>query len=177
MNFRPARALRPITPEYLEKAALHYLQRYASSTENLRQVLLRRLRRRKLEREQEYLEMIDGVVGKIVKSNLLDDRNFAWHRIKSLSQAGKSWRKIQASLQQKGVASEDIDAAREKLLADEPDMEWQAALKFARRKKIGPFRKNSSATPELRQREMQQMAAGGFSYATARQVMEYKEEE
>ncbi len=165
---------REITPEYLEKAALYYLQRYASSRDGLRQVLLRRLRKSRLDKEKRYLDMVESTVQSICKKGLLDDQNFAWHRIKSMNSAGKSLRKIKASLQQKGVGDEDMDAALQKLLSDDPDMEWQAALKFARRKKIGPFRMTQESDPR---RELQQLAAAGFSYTMSKKVLDYNGEE
>ncbi len=165
---------REITPEYLQKAALYYLQRYASSREGLRQVLLRRLKRARLDKDRQYLDMVDAAVENIQKKGLLDDQNFAWHRIKSMNSAGKSLRKIKASLQQKGVGEEDAETALQKLLEDDPDMEFQAALKFAKRKKIGPFRTGQDSDPR---RELQQLAAAGFSYEMAKKILESDSEE
>lgn len=170
------RPLRVITPEYLEKAALYYLQRYASSVDNLRQLLLRRLKRSKVDRDPKFIAMAEETIEKIKQKGLLDDQNFAWHRIKSLNQAGKSMRRIKANLQQKGVSEDDLQAALEKLLADYPDMEWQAAAKFARRKKIGPFRPPGAADINPR-RELQQLAQAGFSYTLAKKLIDYSEDD
>jgi len=163
---RPARV---ITAEYLEKAALFYLQRYASSRENVRKVLMRRLMRAGVDRDPNCLAMVAAVIEKLGARGLLDDRNYAWHRIQSLTQSGKSWRRIEAHLQSKGVSREDIEAALEKLRDDDPDMEWNAAMKFARRKKIGPFRTREVSDPA---RELRQLAAAGFSYSMAKKIID-----
>ena len=39
------RAPRKATPKYLENAALYYLSRYSTSTENLRRVMMRKVMR------------------------------------------------------------------------------------------------------------------------------------
>jgi regulatory protein len=44
-NPRARRKPRKITPDSLGRIALHYLERYATSSENLRRVLIRRVRR------------------------------------------------------------------------------------------------------------------------------------
>ncbi len=161
---------RRITPEYLEKAALYYLGRYAASTNSLRQVLHRRLRKSGVHKEKEFLKMVEDTIAKIAGNGFLDDQNFAWHRIKNMNQSGKSLRSIRAKLKQKGIANDDADAALDKIMAEDPDLEYQAALRFAKRKKLGPFAK----TPLDAKKQLQKFAAAGFSFALAKQILDIK---
>jgi regulatory protein len=62
---------RQVTPAYLQRAALAYLERYASSAENLRRVLRRKVDRRCRLRGEDpaaFHEMIDEVVAKSLRS-------------------------------------------------------------------------------------------------------------
>ena len=99
---------RPVTPAYLERAAVHYLERYASSAANLRRVLARKARRRLgPEGEQEGLdEAILDAVDKAVRSGLVDDRSFADMKVGALARQGVSTRAMRMRLRVKGVPDE-----------------------------------------------------------------------
>ena len=67
---------RKVTPTSLENIALYYLQRFATSSENLRQVLMRRVRRSAKHHETDVeacAQMIDELTKRYLKSGLLDD--------------------------------------------------------------------------------------------------------
>src|SRR5688572_3592324 len=77
---RPRKAPRPITPEYLDKAALFYLERYASSAENLARVLMRRVEkaaRAGIGDREEGRQLVDALVERYRARGLLDDRTYA----------------------------------------------------------------------------------------------------
>ena len=59
-----------IGPELLERWALGYLGRYASSAENLRRVLIRRARRHAPEAAQQARAQIDAIVARYRESGL-----------------------------------------------------------------------------------------------------------
>ncbi|TAH36090.1 MAG: regulatory protein RecX [Alphaproteobacteria bacterium] len=161
---------RAITSEYLEKAALYYLGRYAASTHSLRQVLMRRLQKSGVHKEADFIAMVDKTIAKIAASGYLDDQNFAWHRIKNMNQGGKSLRSIRAKLKQKGIANDDTESALDRIIEEDPDMEYQAAMRFAKRKKLGPF-----AAPGLdAKKQLQKFAAAGFAFALAKQILNIK---
>ena len=126
-----------MTPAYLQRAALAYLERYASSAENLRRVLRRKVDKRCRLRGEDpaaFHEMIDEVVAKSLRSGLIDDARYAEARVATLRRRGGSARAIQAKLSAKGVDRTTIAAALE---GEEGD-EAQAARAFARRRKLGP---------------------------------------
>ena len=114
---------REIEPELLERWALHYLGRYASSAENLRRVLKRRVRRRSPEAAQATATLIDELVSRYREAGLLDDAAYAAGRVQSLQRRGESLRSIRARLAAKGVAAGDIaDALSDLRAAVDPDL-------------------------------------------------------
>ncbi len=177
-NPRARRGPRKATPERLEKAALFYLERYASSSENLRRVLMRRVdasaRVHGTDRE-EGAQAVDAILQRFLRAGLLDDTAFAEARAASLHRRGVSMRGIRMKLGQKGVSEEDIDKALAALAdmlhpEEEGDAELQAALNYARRRRIGPFRREKRE--EYRDRDLAAFGRQGFSYDTARQILE-----
>ena len=102
-----ARRPRKITPEYLDKAALFYLERYASSSENLKTVLRRKVWRSSREHEvdQEQAEVwIGETVTRLQEAGWLDDQAWADMRVRSLRYKGESARSIRMKLAAKGIA-------------------------------------------------------------------------
>ena len=71
----------------------------------------------------------------------------------------------------KNVSRNDIDAALEVVKEEIGDLELYAALKLARRRKIGPY---NSRNIEKKQRDkaLAIFARAGFSYAVARRVID-----
>jgi regulatory protein len=159
---------RPVTAAYLERAALHYLERYASSAENLRRVLTRKVRRRLASGESvtgEMMAMIEEVVARVIRSGLVDDRSYAETRVSSLMRRGASTRAIRTKLLAKGVPGETIATA---LGAAEPD-EFALARRYAERKRLGPWRREPG--PETRERDLAALCRAGFSYQVASAVL------
>ncbi|MBB4038756.1 regulatory protein [Microvirga flocculans] len=165
----PRKPPRPVTPAYLQRAALAYLERYASSAENLRRVLRRKVDNRCRLRGEDpgaFQDMVDEVVAKSLRSGLIDDTRYAEARVATLRRRGGSARAIQAKLSAKGVDHATIAAALE---TEEGDEE-QAARTFARRRRLGPFRPGERAP--YRDKDMAAMARAGFRFDVARRIID-----
>jgi regulatory protein len=156
-----------IGSDLLERWALHYLGRYASSAENLRRVLMRRVRRRSLETAPAAVALIDALVARYRESGLLDDAAYAAARVQSLHRRGESMRAMRARLAAKGVPAADVAGAVSGLLADTPDPDVAAACAFARRRRLGPFRRAAADHA----RELGAFARAGFSRRVAEAVL------
>lgn len=172
---------RKISAKYLENAALYYLQRYASSSENLRKVLTRKVQKsctfHKVEAD-EFYPVIDKLILRYISSGLLNDTAYAEGRVASLRRQGLSKQGIAAKLQVKGLKRAEIEKALAEVDAEKGEnAELQAALTLARKKKIGRFRTKPDADIKLRQKELAAMGRAGFSYETARQALDYREED
>lgn len=160
---------RPVDRGYLRRAALAYLQRYASSAQNLHRVLERKARRR-LGPEQEppadLAELIATVVAEAMRMELVDDRRFAEGRVATLARRGTSRRGLQARLAAKGVEREVAQAA---IAAADLD-EQASARRLAQRRRLGPWR--VPADPARRDKDLAVLMRAGFSYAVARSVVD-----
>lgn len=165
MSKQPRAAAKPVTQERLEQAALAYLQRFATSSENLRQVLLRRIRRTAELHGDEAVPSagdVDALVGRYMRSGLLDDALYARTRAVALSRAGHGRRSIALKLRAKGLSDGDIQGALAALEQETGDTsaDLLAALRHARRRRLGPF---GGGDPARDRRDMAALARRGFS--------------
>lgn len=171
-EFKPPR--KP-TPERLANIALHHLDRYASSAENLRRVLERRVFKASLHHDDldvdEARGWIDAIVARYVASGMLDDRAYAETRARSLMSRGNSQRQIRMKLYEKGLGADDIDSALVALENDHADPELAAAVKLARRRRLGPFA-DPTKREECVEKHLATLARAGFSYDMAKRVIE-----
>lgn len=163
-----------LNPSYIENAALHYLERFSSSRANLRRVLMRKADRSLAhwggEREA-AAAMVEAVVAKLAGLGYLDDAAYAEAKVRGLRRKGGSTRLIRAALAAKGVEAETTETA----LADQDqDNELAAAFTLARRRRLGPYRP-AEARAEFRDKDMAALGRAGFSWDTARAVVEAEE--
>ena len=181
---RGRRAPKPLTRASLERIALHYLDRYPSSTLNLRRVLERRAERNRAAHDGDPAEhgaWIDAVVKKLAGQGLLDDRAYAAAVARRLRTRGSSRRLIAARLSGKGVPEEIVRSVLDEDAAS-PDAEQRAASVFARRRGLGPHRPvphrpdphrpDPEARAEHRARDLAALARAGFSYDIAASVID-----
>jgi regulatory protein len=156
-----------IGTELLERWALYYLGRYASSAENLRRVLMRRARRHSPQTAHEISALIDALVVRFRGAGLLDDAAYAAGCVQSLHRRGTSLQAIRARLVAKGVAASDVTAAVSGLRSAAADPDLGAACAFARRRRLGPYRR--SAADHVR--ELGAFARAGFNRRVAEAVL------
>ncbi|MEX6505407.1 regulatory protein RecX [Jiella sp. M17.18] len=162
-------ASRPVSAEWLMRAAAHYVERYATSVENLRRVLRRKVMRRALAAGDDpgrHEALIETTLARLVDLGLVDDRSFAEGRAASLRRRGTSRSMTAAKLRQKGVDGEMIN---EVLAEDETD-EATAAFAYARRRRLGPFRLRQRA--ERRDKDVAAMVRAGHAYGHAVAVID-----
>jgi len=166
---------RPIEPALLEKWALGYLERFASSAENLRRVLRRRVQRRAggdAETVRAADALIDALVIRYRDSGLIDDAAYAAGRARTRLARGQSLRRTAAGLMAKAVGADDREAALQALRETVADPDLAAACAFARRRRLGPFRpKSFRQGPADRGRELAAFARAGFARREAEAVL------
>lgn len=158
----------------MEKAAFDYLGRYMATSQMLRQVLERRVRRAAMSGPVDEVlaeTTISELVAKCAEMGLVDDRKFAEAKAASLARRGDGSRSIMAKLIQKGV---DRDTARAALIriADETsgNLELASAVRLAERRRLGPYRHRDRGP--TRDRDLAAMARAGHSLTTARMVID-----
>ena len=164
---------RKISQTYLENAALFHLQRYACSAKQLKFVLLRKTRRSLRAHGgdlEEATGWIDELIIKLERNLCLDDAKFAQMKADSLRASGKSRRVIELKLRQKGVSPKMV--AEHGLRVSTEVSEEDAARVHARKKRLGPFRSSAEARAQWRQKDLASLARAGFSYTTAKKVVD-----
>ncbi|MDP4025643.1 RecX family transcriptional regulator [Methylobacterium sp. NEAU 140] len=167
-----------MTAAWLERVALHYLERYSASTEMLRRTLARRVAKRARARDEDpaaFADLVEAVVARARGAGLVDDARFARARLATLRRRGTSSRGASAKLAAKGVPRAEIEAAmaaeQESSDAEAPGIDAQAAHAYAKRRRLGPHRRPDTRAAH-RDRDLAAMARAGFSYDLAKQVVD-----
>ena len=174
---RPARPAPPVTSAWLERVALHYLDRYSASAEMLRRTLARRVDKRCRAREEEpgaFAQAVEETVARAVRAGLVDDARFTAARLATLRRRGVSTRGAGAKLAAKGVGRDVVEAALDHERDEAGDagaVEREAAAAYARRRRLGPWRR-SDIRAVHRERDLAAMARAGFPYGLARDVID-----
>jgi len=168
------RGPRKVTEKRLRNVALHYVARYAATTESLRRVLMRRVlasARSHGTDADEGAAWTEALIIRFQELGYLDDRAFAETRARALTARGLSLRAVRGRLRQKGVSADDIEAALEALTDEMAEPDLAAAAALARRRRLGPYR-SDEVRPERRDKDLAALARAGFSYDIARRVIE-----
>jgi regulatory protein len=169
-----------ISAAWLQRSTLHYVQRYPASVQRVRQVMVRRIERKLKEHDGDravLFEQLDELLEDLQNRGYLNDLRQAalwldaWHR------KGLSARGLRAKLAQKGVPSEVAAQAMKEFFEqwreDDPaDPEYEAAENYARRRRLGPYRRHLGQRGERRQRDLAALARQGFSYLIAKKVID-----
>lgn len=172
MTSKPPRR-KPVTAASLERAALHYLQRFATSSENLRRVLMRRVERAAragMAEREAAAALVDDLIARYRRAGLLDDAVYADAKARSLHRRGLPLRAIAARLAEKGVEDDATAAAIANLRRELPDADLAAAVAHARRRRIGPYRPAEDRAAH-RERDLASLARAGFPYEVAARVL------
>jgi regulatory protein len=159
-----------IGAELIARWALGYLGRYASSAENLRRVLLRRLRRRLPvggDALPQAAAAVEAVIARFRQAGLLDDAAYAEGQARSWHRRGAPAQRIRLRLLAKGVEEAVADDVVTQLRAEAADLDLGAACAFARRRRLGPYRRGAAAPA----RELAAFARAGFAGRVAQAVL------
>lgn len=180
---RTVKKPRKITETYLHNAGLYYLQRFAASTAQFRRVMQRKIdkscRAYPEQSAEECRTFLDNVVATFQRTGLLNDDIYATSAIRSLRQRGLSKRAIETKMALKGVPATLVKKTLSEiddLSENDPDM--IAALKHARKRRIGPWLSpEKQAIEGLQDKHMAAMGRNGFDFQTARKVLQMSREE
>jgi regulatory protein len=195
-NARPAKKPpKRITDTYLRNYGLFYLGRFASSSGNFRRVLGRRIDAScRFHTEQDRAAcaaLLEAVIADFTRAGLLNDEAYARGLAHSLRRRGLSARAVLRKLGERGIpaaearaalAAQDGEAGNS---VNETSPDIAAALRTARRKRIGPFAAPARAplaageadTARAAQKALAALARAGFDYDTCIRVMEMSRED
>ena len=165
---------RKVSATSLENAALYYLGRFATSSENLRQVLERRIMRAAKHHDTDVevcTKLVGDLIQRYLENGILNDGIYAQTQAVSMNRRGKSLCAIRARLRQKAVSSDTIDDALAVLAGEVGPPDLAAAIAYARKRRLGPYRRDTGK-PENANKELAALARAGFSYSLALHIVE-----
>lgn len=165
---------RKVTRKSLEISAFYYLRRYSSSSENLRRILLKRVKRSAQYHGTDVsagLLWVNEIIEKFLANKLLDDIRYAETKCLSVHRKGGSKQTIRKKLQEKGIAPDIIEQTFTLLDQYSVDPELIAAAITARRRRLGPYRSRGHRN-HFRERDLASLARAGFNYSIASWVID-----
>jgi regulatory protein len=154
----------PLNAAKLDELALHYVGRFATSKARLRTYLGRKIRERGWSDERE--PDVAGITDRLARLGYVDDAAFAAARARSLTGRGYGARRVGAALHSAGIAEDDREAADELVEAEKVN----SALRFAERRRVGPFAAERPS-PEAREKAIGAMLRAGHRFALARAIV------
>lgn len=157
----------------LHRSALAYLARFGGHRAALAAVLSRRARTYgPALPDAVRAGVVVAVVGRCAAAGLVDDQAWADARARRLLGRGKPSTAIRDDLASRGLPAAVVDRAMaglSEVAADDPDL--TAARAFAKRRRLGPYRRDPAADPD---RDLAVFARAGFSYRVAKTVVDDK---
>jgi regulatory protein len=169
-----------ISEQYLYNAGLAYLEKFPASTMHFQKVMLRKIdrscRHHQDQNKAHCIALLEKTLQKFMQQGLLNDDLYLQGMVNSLRARGLSRVVIINKLQQKGLKADAIENAL-KLYNDqkeEIDADFTAAIRFAKRKRLGPFRKIIEAN---KNKELGALARAGFSFDIAQKIINLTLEE
>lgn len=154
----------PLDAAALDRLALRYVERFATTRGKLADYLARKVRERGWEGPP--IEPRE-VAERMATLGYVDDRAFAEMRAAALTRRGLGGGRVAGALRQAKVGEDDAAAVR-------PAVAEQAvatALAFARRKRIGPFAPEPADRPR-REKQIAAMIRAGHAFGLARRIVE-----
>lgn len=165
---RPHSARKPRPPldkASLQELALFYVGRFATSRGKLVRYLDRKVRERGWEGGDEAGAAVHAVADRIAELGYVDDAAYAATRSRVLSARGLGPRRLSADLSAAGIGEADRNEAKAGFDAA------AAAMRFAERKRLGPFGL-SAPDPKLRDKQLGAMLRAGHSFDHARRIID-----
>ena len=159
------RVLPPLDEERLNELALRYVSRFATTRAKLRTYLARKVREGGWDgaRDPDFA----AIAERFAKLGYVDDSSFALAKSQSLTVRGYGKRRVIEALKAAGVEEEQSTAARDHADAGAVS----AALRFARRRKVGPFAESTPGDPRERQKSLAAMVRAGHAFELARAIL------
>ncbi len=154
----------PLDGPKLDRLALRYVERFATTRGKLAEYLRRKIRERGWEGVPADP---DALAERMAELGYVDDRAFAEARARSMTRRGLGARRIADALRHARVGADDTEAVTPDVVEQAPE----SALAFARRKRIGPFAA-APADRNLRAKQLAAMARAGHGYELARRIVD-----
>lgn len=156
---------KPLDAPQLQRLALDYVGRYATTRAKLASYLRRKIRERGWDGDD--VPPTDSIVERFVVLGYINDHLFAESRADSMLRRGYGFHRITTALQQAGIDQDITQTLRQKIA----DGAIEAALAFARRKRIGPFSREPYDAVQ-RNRAFAALIRAGHSFDISQQILD-----
>jgi regulatory protein len=164
MRSGPSRPRPPLDEEKLNELMLAYVARFATSRAKLAAFLTRKVRERGWAGNGE--PPVEALVAKAARVGFVDDAAFALAKARSLTARGYGERRVGQALHAAGIAEADGEAAR----GHARDDAIEAALHFAKRRRLGPFAA-AEPDPQAREKALAAMVRAGHGFRLAKAIL------
>lgn len=151
---------KPLDEERLRELAIRYVGRYATTRRKLKTYLVRKIRERGWGGAE--AADIEKLVENFSQLGYVDDALYARSKAASLTDRGYGKRRVTQALYEAGIEEGDDREALE--LSEE--RKWEAASKYARKKRIGPFAQEQ-ADDDKRRKQLAAFLRAGHDYTVA----------
>lgn len=160
----PRRPLPPLDPAALERMALRYVERFATTRGKLRQYLTRKIRERGWAEGRPSPDP-EALAEKLADLGYIDDAAFGEARAAAMGRRGLGARRVSEALRHAGIDGEQAAALRPAIEARGPE----SAIAYARRRRIGPF---ATQAPDKagREKAIGAMIRAGHGFDIARTI-------
>ena len=162
----PRRSVPPLNEAKLQELALSYVGRFATTRAKLRSYLARKIRERGWSGEKDA--DLDALANRFASQGYIDDAAYALSKAQGLTARGYGERRVVEKLRVAGVEEADGKAARDHA----QDEQLSAALRFAERRRLGPFARQKPAERSEREKAIAAMVRAGHSFGLARAIVE-----
>lgn len=152
----PRRGHRPIPPldaAALERLALRYVERFATTRGKLTAYLQRKIRERGWEGAAADPA---AIAERFAELGYIDDRLYAEAKASAMGRRGLGARRVSETLRHAGIADEDAQAIAPQVAA----RRGETAIAFARRRRIGPFAAELADRPLMTKQVAAMVRAG-----------------
>lgn len=176
-----------ITESYLHNSGIYYLERFVASKAHFITVMKRKVKRSCLHHtDQDFdkcVEMVICLADKFEDMGLINDALYTNGMVNSLRRRGMSRNAIIQKMRIKGIepsyTANALDALDTTQFETDKEAEIAAALRLARKKKMGPYQRPTDAADDMKhyQRNLARFARAGFSYDVSKRVMDMTEED
>lgn len=154
----------PLNSDSLDELALTYVGRFATTRAKLAHYLARKIRERGWDGTAE--PGVEAIAARMATLGYVDDAAYALSKSRALTGRGYGPRRVRQSLRAAGIEEQDSLPASELAQAERVE----AALHFARRRRIGPFAGRRLERDE-REKALAAMLRAGHDFSLSRAIV------
>ena len=167
-----------VTVEEMRNFAFAYVEKYAPSKQQLKTYLLKKYMKLSSSdvRKKDVNKLIDIVLSDLEKNKFINDQFYSESKAKSMIQRGNSINKIRNYLMGKGIHDDFIKDTVEIIREDNSDQDFFSAIKFCKKKRIGPARTDDNRQLFYK-KDISLLARNGFDFETSKRIMDIDKEE